>query len=149
MRSSTSYLHPYSTEHQWPPSTGVGTSHWLGGPTHPTAYRHQLLNPSPSSIGMQPPHIRQHQQQQQASWVTEMEQRRVMEHMALMQQEKERQKYQQQQQAAQRVIYKLVVSLCYYIYSLAVLLQLDSFLHQLSDKCTARQWRTCKQYETE
>lgn len=99
--------------HQWPPSSG-GSGHWMGGGGGGSVYRHQLLNPSPSSLGMQPHHIRQ--QQLNTSWVNEMEQRRIMEQMAMLQQEKERQKYQQQQiQRVKNYNHLLLISLNLYL----------------------------------
>ena len=76
---------------QW--TSGSLASHWGGAPS--TEYRHQLLNPSPSSLGMHPHHLRQ--QQLNTGWVTEMERRRLTElnQMMTIQQEKTRQQRQQ------------------------------------------------------
>lgn len=77
-----------------PPQWTSGSSHWGGTPS--TEYRHQLLNPSPSSLGMHPHHLRQ-QQQLNTGWVTEMERRRLTElnQMMIIQHEKSRQQRQQ------------------------------------------------------
>lgn len=86
---------------QW--TSGSLASQWGGTPS--TEYRHQLLNPSPSSLGMHPHHLRQ-QQQLNTGWVTEMERRRLTElNQMMILHEKNRQQRQQHQQLHMQKVY--------------------------------------------
>lgn len=95
---SSSLPHMYATptdvsqmQQRWQPNS----THWSTGIPH-HQLKPQLLNPSPSSIGMHPHHLRQRKQSPvSSSWVVEMEQLRIRE-LNQLQQNRRIQHHQQQ-----------------------------------------------------
>ena len=114
---SSSLPHMYATPNdvsQMQQRWQSNSTHWSTGIPH-HQLKPQLLNPSPSSIGMHPHHLRQRKQSPvSSSWVVEMEQLRIRELNQI--QQNRRMQHHQQQLPSQKVSFKNVYT-CTYVYT--------------------------------